>query len=473
MPPENIGKDNKQRQHSSLAHANNKNNNNYAVRAVSAMKPIIYDISLDTIYEAYIDCSKHKLNSNSYTKFAFDLETKLTDLWNSVRYGEYTPSHSYCFIVTSPVYREVFAAAFVDRIVHHWIALRIEPLIEERFISHGNVSMNCRKGYDVKSAVDTLNAAIRKVSKDYTEDCYIFKGDFANFFMSIDKALLWEMTDIFVRENYSGTDIDCLLYLLRVTIFHSPQEKCFRRSPNEYWSDLPNRKSLFHTPTHKGMPIGNLTSQLLANFYVSCFDEWITQVKGITNYIRFVDDFVIVLHRKEDILNLLPEIKEYLSEQLLTKLHPDKIYLQHYSHGVAFVGAIIKPGRTYISNRSRSHFYRKIALYNGYAKQGLHKEYVEKFVQSINSYLGLMIHYNSYNIRKKICTEKILPLWGKYLYFVKGYRKAVVKKQYKATYKARALAKTRDGIIYLSDLLLSFLPLYFHYIFVANKIYML
>ena len=450
LPSDYIGKDdrgNMPRSSGALAHSNNKNNNNYSVRAVSAIDHIVYDISFDSIYEAYLDCRKNKRTSDSCTLFDFGYESDLVELWHSIRTAQYTPTFSYCFIVTIPVYREVFAASFIDRIVHHWISLRIEPLLEARFVAQGNLSKNCRKGQGVKSAVEQLDAMIKDVSAEYTQDCYVFKGDFSNFFMSLDKSLLWEMIQIFLYDNYHGEDLQCLLYLLRETINNCPQDNCVLRSPRSFWDNLPKRKSLFHTPKSKGLPIGNLSSQLLANFYASCFDEWMTEVKGVKHYIRFVDDFVFILPRKEDILSLIPEIKQYLSEQLLTELHPNKIYVQHYSHGVPFVGAVVKPGRIYISNRTRSHFYNKIRLYNSYAEQGLQAQYVEKFVQSINSYLGLMIHYNTYRIRKKICSELILPQWHQYLYFVNGYRYARVKVQYRTHRKARQRAKRNTAFI--------------------------
>lgn len=363
------------------------------------------------------------------------------DLWHRIRAGTYEPAHSSCFIVTKPVYREIFAAAFVDRIVHHWIALRIEPLLEFRFKAQNNVSKNCRKGEGVMSAVNTMVGMIKDASNNYTSDCYIFKGDFSNFFMSIDKSLLWEMVNIYLGENYFREDKDCLLYLLRVTIFNNPQDKCFKRSPNSLWKKLPSRKSLFNTPRSKGEAIGNLPSQLLANFYASVFDDWMIRVKGLKHYIRFVDDFCFILPNKDDVLTLIPEVRDYLQEQLLTELHPNKIYVQHYSKGVKFVGAVIKPGRVYVSNRTLGHFYNRINEYNNLAKQGLQADFVEKFVQSINSYLGLMRHYNTYKIRRKIAEKHILPLWSEYIYFTDGFKVAKVKVCYKQ--KIATIAKLR------------------------------
>lgn len=412
---------------------------------MSATYPIIYGISFYSILEAYEDCIKKKRSTNSYTAFTFNYEKHLVNLWNRIRTATYEPTHSSCFIVNKPVHREIFAAAFIDRVVHHWIALRIEPILEYRFKAQNNVSKNCRKGEGVKSAVNMMVDMLYNASNGYTTDCYIFKGDFSNFFMSIDKALLWEMINLYLGEHYHYEDKDCLLYLLRVTIFHCPQDRCIKHSPDFMWQYLPKRKSLFYTPRTKGEAIGNLPSQLLANFFASVFDDWMMRVKGVKYYIRFVDDFSFILPNKEDVVNLIPEIKNYLQEQLLTELHPNKIYVQHYSKGVRFVGTVIKPGRVYISNRSLGYFYSRIHEYNKLAMQGLQAEYVEKFVQSINSYLGLLKHYRTYKLRRKIAEKHILPLWGKYIYFTDNFLVAKVKVCYKRRTIALETLRKKEG----------------------------
>lgn len=401
------------------------------------MQPVIYDIPFSSIYDAYQDCLKNKRRTNSYTKFTFSYEGQLVWLWERIRTATYKPGYSYTFIVDHPVTREIFAASFIDRVVHHFIALRIEKLLDALCVELGNVSKNCRKGEGSLKMVREVDEMIREESENYTKDAYIFKGDVSNFFMSIDKDTLWEMIDDFIRCNYDGDDMDCLLYLLSVTIFHNPQEKCIRKSPIKKWEPLPNRKSLFYTDRSKGMAIGNLPSQLLANFIASALDQWITKVNGFVNYRRFCDDFVIVTNEKDRLLNLIPQMECYIQEQLLMKLHPNKRYIQHFSKGVKIVGAVIKPGRIYIANRTRANFVEKVHFYNKMADNGEQGKYVEKFVQTINSYLGMMVHYKTYNIRKRICNDMILPKWAGYLYFCNGWKKARVVKKYQTIHVTR------------------------------------
>ena len=129
---------------------NNKNNTN-RVRAVapvpsSATPQAVYDIPFSTIIEAWIDCERNKRSSNSCTKFRWHAARDLVELWEQMRSGKYTQRTSMCFLVFYPVLREVWAAAFRDRIAHHWEDLRFRPVLENYFVAVGDRSMNCRKG---------------------------------------------------------------------------------------------------------------------------------------------------------------------------------------------------------------------------------------------------------------------------------------------------------------------------------------
>lgn len=399
------------------------------VRPLAATGNIVYDITLSSIFEAKNDCVRQKRTSHDCIHFYEDYQFTLVQLWNAIVYGEYVPDFSKAFVRTRPVYREIFAAAFVDRIVHHWIALRIEPLLEVRFQSQGNVSKNCRKGEGCLSAVHYLNSMIVEVSENYTTDAYIFKADLLNFFMSISKSLAWEMLNIFVRDNYKGDDIDCLLYLLSVTIFHCPQNKCHKRSPLSMWDKFPRSKSLFYNDLDNGTPPGNLLSQLLANFLASVYDHYVMEILGFRHYVRFVDDFCIVVKSPDEILSKVSLMNGFLKEQLLLQLHPKKVYFQHYKKGVLFVGAFILPGRIYISNRVVGNAYDAVRKFNKIAERGFAEAYVEKFVSTMNSYYGLMKHFATYNIRRKLATM-LASEWWEYVYIDGPFEKFVLKNKY-------------------------------------------
>jgi len=424
---------------------NNKTNSN-RVRAISATSSKVYDIPLSSIIEAYDNCCANKHSATDCVRFYSSYEMQLVYLWQQICYGYYQPAPSTAFIVNRPVKREIFAAAYIDRVVHHWICMRIEPLIEAHFMECGDVSMNCRKEHGCQVAVKRLDGIIRRVSLNYTRDAWVFKGDIQSFFMSMPKSLIWEMVSDFLEERYDKDDKDCLLYLLSITIFNHPEDSCIRKSPLSYWEGLPASKSLFGSDPDKGMAIGNLPTQLLANFLATCLDLYVMKHLGYDgNYLRFVDDFAIVTSDLQKLKHDIPPIEAYLKEQMLLKLHPKKRYLQHYSKGVPFVGAVIKPGRTYISNRTRGNLYRCIHRYNGYAKDGMAPMVAEKFVASLNSYFGLMIHYDTYGVRRK-AIKMLDPEWWEYLYIRGHYEVVVLKKKCRNHYILKKAARKREVV---------------------------
>lgn len=327
-------------------------------------------ISLEEVFEAYFTCRRKKRGTYNALAFEADYERKCIDLWRDINGGTYHPSRSVAFIVFKPVQREVFAADFRDRVVHHLIARKIEPLLEAQFIDD---SYSTRREKGTLYGIRRLEGFVRECSDNYTKDCYVMKLDIRSFFMNISKELLYERMEKFLRERYRENDLPMLLYLLRETIFNRPEKNCIRRSPASHWRGLPRGKSLFHTDGRHGLPIGNLTSQMAGNFFLDTLDHLVTEEWGVPLY-----------------------------------------------------------GRTYISNRTVGYFHDTLARYKQLAQQ---QEYVEKhgeeFVSSVNSYLGQMKHFATYNIRKRLLLGGgIAPEWWKAVYVAGHLEKVVLKKRY-------------------------------------------
>jgi len=183
--------------------------------------------------------------------------------------------------------------------------------------------------------------------------------------------------------------------------------------------------------------------------------------RGSLGFILFVDDFRVLVRCRDDARNLVREIRHWLAQNLHVSLHPHKTTVQHCKKGTKMVGAVVKPGRIYISNRTRGRFVSKMRKFNSdlapvamsldrAAQSGDAKAESElgKILTGIratvNSYLGMMTHYSSYNIRKQICTGMILPCWGRWLYFPEGFRKCVLKyRNNPAWYLGRKLKKRK------------------------------
>lgn len=391
-------------------------------------------ISLEDVFEAYFECRKKKRNTCNALAFESEYERKCVELWREINSGTYHPSRSIAFIINKPVKREVFAADFRDRVVHHLIARRIVALLEEQFI---NDSYSTRKGKGTLYGILKVEEHIRQCSGNYTKDCHILKIDIRSFFMKISKQRLYDLTERLLRERYEGNDLPVLLYLLRETVFNRPERNCIRRSAPKEWRGLPKDKSLFHTDGSCGLPIGNLTSQLLALNFLDELDHLITGNWGVEHYGRYVDDMVLVHPSQDHLLEVRERISRWLSTRGLM-LHPRKMYLQHYTKGVLFIGGMILPGRKYLSNRTVGFCYDAIERLNRLAASS--PDYVlthgEEFVSTVNSYLGMMRHFSSYKLRRKVM-EHIGKEWWKIIYFEGHIEKVVLKKQYKPLMQKR------------------------------------
>lgn len=392
-------------------------------------------ITAEGLLEAYYDCRKRKRKTASAIVYEMDYEGKLIALRDRINARTYRPGKSMCFVVTRPRYREVFAAAFEDRIVHHWIALRLEPLFEQIFSPR---TFNCRKGKGQLYGINMLREDVRQCSVNYTQDCYIMKLDLQGFFMSINKKMLAGMVDDFVVENYHNeADKDTLRFLCRTVVLHEPEKNCERHSPASYWDYLPPNKSLFTNGEGLGVAIGNLFSQLFANFLLNVLDWYLIKSLGFQYVGRYVDDFYIVDKDKARLLAAVPYIRTLIQLYGLT-LHPHKFYLQHYSKGVQFTGSVVKKDRVYTANHTITNAVMAVRRLNRAetVPEVLHA------VDSINSYLGCFRHCKEYNTRRKVLQRMDSRVF-KWVYIKGHYDVVAIKKKYKL--RTRTLQRIRDG----------------------------
>lgn len=393
---------------------------------------MIKDQLLYDLFQAYYDARKNKRSTINALKFEMYYERNLFELYEEIKSEKYEVSRSICFISFNPVQREIFAGDFRDRIVHHLIYNYISPFFERLFI---NDSYSCRVGKGTSYGIKRLDHFIRSCSRNYTEDCYILKLDIKGYFMSIDHSILYQKVEKTVNrfQDIADFDTDLVLRLIRKIIFHDHIKNCIVKGKREDWTGLPKSKSLFYAGKNKGLPIGNLTSQLFGNVYLNDFDHFIKHQTGCKYYGRYVDDFVIVYSDKEYLKSIIPILREYLQIHLLLELHPKKIYLQHFSKGVDWLGVAIKPYRIYIRNRTKGSFYKKVQYWNNFImeKRRLYakftKEDTDQFLSSMNSYLGIMANHNTYKLRKRILRQNLSGYLLNDFYISNNYSKLVPK----------------------------------------------
>jgi len=388
------------------------------------------DISLD-LFKAYYNARKSKRNTINQLKFEYRFESNLLALNDEIMNRTYQPHPQVAFIVNKPVKREIFAADFRDRVVHHLLFNYLNPIMEKYFI---NDCYSCRKGKGTSYGIKRVNGFIKACSKGWKQDCYVLKLDIQGYFMGINRSILYQLIgQILEKEKTKNAvlpfDEDMVNYLLQTIIFNDPTIGCRIKSNRHEWDGLPNSKSLFYASPDCGLPIGNITSQLFGNIYMTVFDQFVKRELGIHYYGRYVDDFVLIHRDKNHLNGLIPFIRRYLWEKLKLTLHPKKIYLQHYTRGLKFLGVVIKPHRIYIASRTKGSFYAALARQNKIA--GDHKPTPEEqldFISRMNSYLGIMQHYRTYKLRKRLIIKNLSAWWWVYAYTV-GFRKFVLRKK--------------------------------------------
>jgi len=386
---------------------------------------IDYNTLAEEFFEAYYSCRKNKRNTHNALQYEVHLEKALFSLIDDVYNGVYTPGRSIAFIVNKPVKREIFAADFRDRIVHHWLINKLNPFFEKLFIPD---SYACREGKGTHFGIRRVNQFIKECSENYTKECFVLKLDIQGFFMHIHRGVLVKLLKHYVYANYTHSDINLVLELLEKIIFNSPTERCTMKGSKNDWKGLPKNKSLFHSPKNCGLPIGNLTSQVFANFYMHQFDEFVKKELGIKYYGRYVDDFVLIHSDKEFLRTLTPTLSKFLFSTLQLTLHPNKIYLQHYSKGVKFLGAIIKPNRIYIANRTKGNLYQALMRFNEQIKvQAISEVELTTYVSTVNSYLGIMKHFRTYRLRSSMLRRRIGGRWHQHI-FVSSDKLKIVKR---------------------------------------------
>lgn len=402
-------------------------------------------VKLEDILEAHFDCIKGKSSSPDALRFEVDLFENITELCEQINTRTYEPLPSITFVVTRPVCREVFAANYRDRVIHHYIALRLEPLFERVFSDR---TYNCRIGKGQLYGIRKLEADIKECSENYTKPCWYLKCDMKGFFMSIPRRDMADKVDEFILENYKGEDIEDLRYLSRKTIMNDPTMNCIKRSSEQLMASVPVGKSLRTSKPGHGLPIGNLTSQHDANFWLNEFDWWIELTLHIYHHGRYVDDFYLLSQDKRELLAAIPKLRAFLGGMGII-LHPKKIELQSAYKGIKFTGMVVKRDRIYPSNRVVGNFYNLVRRMNS-LPENYSIEDLEHYVSSMNSYLGLMKHTNSYDIRRRV-----VLMMGRRFYrhlYIKGrYESVRIKAKFKRDAIVRRKLRGRGNFEHLMD----------------------
>jgi RNA-directed DNA polymerase len=350
------------------------------------------ELTIESVFDAYFECRKTKRNTINQLRFEVDLERNLVSLYHDLANGTYTIGRSVAFVVTYPKIREVWAADFRDRIVHHVIYRAIFDRFHNRFIRD---SYACIPGRGTHDGLRRVSGFARSVTENWSKPAYFLKADVANFFNSIDRKLLMGLFERQVPEKW-------LLDLMRQVAMHDPRQSGILRSPQHLFDKVPRHKSLLHAADGIGLPIGNLTSQFFANLYLNELDQFAKHVLKAKYYGRYVDDMVL-FHEDPAVLNdWYRRMDDFLFEKLALRFHPNKKHINHANTGIDFVGFIIKPYRNYLRQSTLANCKRKIGTWerDGAA---VDNEALQNLSESVTSYLGMLRQVDGYNARKSLC----------------------------------------------------------------------
>ena len=331
---------------------------------------------------AYFDCRRRKRNTHSALVFEQQLERNLSNLYDELMDGSYQPGRSICFVVTRPKPREVWAADFRDRVVHHLLYNRIAPRFYASFIAD---SCACIPGRGTLYAAQRLEAKVRSITQNWSRPAWYLKCDLANFFVSIDKTVLRKELAARIVEPW-------WMALADLVLMHDPRPGVIMQAPAPLLALVPPHKSLLNQPAHRGLPIGNLSSQFFANVYLDVLDQHVKHRIGARHYIRYVDDFVL-LHESPQWLNgALAGIEAFLPRRLGVRLNPSKTILQAVPRGIDFVGQVVRPWARHTRARTLN-----------VGAQRLAQMPARDVYAAANSYLGLMRQATaSYSDRARI-----------------------------------------------------------------------
>ncbi len=255
------------------------------------------------------------------------------------------------FRISDPKPRDIHKATVRDRLLHHAVYRILYPFFDRKFVSD---SFSCRLCKGTYRAMSHFRTFAYQASKNHTKTCWILKCDIRKFFANIDHTVLLEILSRLI----SDPDI---LWLLKEII------------------------GSFNSGTvDKGLPLGNLTSQLLVNIYLNEFDQFVKHELKVKYYIRYADDFVVLSQDKAELEQLLPLIQKFLHEQLKLLLHPDKVFIKTLASGLDFLGWVHFPDHRVLRTATRR---RMLARVND---------------RNLSSYLGLCKHGNAFLVQKTI-----------------------------------------------------------------------
>ncbi|MBU1557730.1 reverse transcriptase/maturase family protein [Patescibacteria group bacterium] len=313
-------------------------------------------ISVENLLKAWKEFKRGKSKRKDVLEFERNLMDNIFSLHKDLKNKTYKHGKYEAFNISDPKPRNIHKARVKDRLLHHAVYRKLYFFFDRKFISD---SYSCRKRKGTHRAINRFRNFARKESKNHTKTVWVLKCDIRKFFASIDHKILIEI----LEENIEDKNI---IWLLSQII-----------------------QSFSSTRVGIGLPLGNLTSQLLVNIYMNEFDQFMKHKIKSKYYIRYADDFVVLSQNREYLKNILVKMKEFLQNELKLNLHPQKVSIETFSSGVDYLGWSHFPKHRVLKTITKRRMFKRIIEIKG-------KE------EAKQSYLGLLSHGDTYKLQKKI-----------------------------------------------------------------------
>jgi retron-type reverse transcriptase len=304
--------------------------------------------------------------------FEKDIEKNLIALHYALKFQSYEPKPLKTFILRDPKTRKISKAEFSDRIVHHALCNIISPIFNKTFIYDSCANQKCK---GTLFAIRRFDKFQRKVTNNLTSSGYCLKADIRHYFFEVDNNILLDL----IKSKIKDEKVIWLITKILLTL-NSESEK-------------------LSLSLKKGMPLGNLTSQLFANIYLNKLDHFVKHQLKAKYYIRYVDDFVLLHESNEQLEKWRNEIDNFLNTKLKLELHPDKSKIIPLSKGIDFVG---------FRNFYKFRLIRKRNIRNMLRKTELFAEQEISYGKIIESFQGWNAYAkwaNAYMLRRKILVK--------------------------------------------------------------------
>lgn len=375
------------------------------------------------IIKALLSAIKKTKNTAQKKRYFLGFYSMVKNLEKEIANKSYRPSQFSCFAVQDPKPREIFAPHFRDRVIHHLLVDRIEPLMDKRFI---HTSFANRKEKGIHQAIRALQPILRK-----KDSRYFLQIDIKNFFPSINKNILFAIFTKHLRTlPLQEKEKELSEFLARRIIFHDPTNpKPIFTGNRTLLEQIPAHKSLFNVSRLTGLPIGSLSSQFFANLYLNELDQYAKHILKIKHYFRYVDDIVIIAENTTILSGYKNAIDVFLKENLKLSLHPNKTVLQPTKNGINFLGYVIRKDCKLVRNRTVKSFKKRLYFFNHLfnpkeypisnapqmmrlAKKYRNENWIppvsptifilSSMLATINSYYGIFGFADSYRLRRNL-----------------------------------------------------------------------